>query len=152
MVDEEVGRIKMEENKRGYEIEEICYTQKQEPIGKNEITVKIGNILEMADKIKKFMNRNKKSAMVIPVEELEQHDTALFQTNTDWTTGSNYCLENILTGFQVDRTKGRVTAKKLYKFRGEYIMETRTYLIRNYGKTWRAWTALPDDQESRWGE
>ena len=142
----------MNENARGYEMDEVCYIHKSEEIRREEIPAKIGNVMELADKIKAFMARDKKGAMVIPAEELEQHDTALFQNHI---IGEGdplllYSPGDIMTGFKVDRATGKVIVKKLYRFRGDYLMETRTYLIRNYGKTWRAWTAMPDERKARW--
>ena len=54
-------------------------------------------------------------------------------------------LEDILVDFKVDMAKETVTAKKLYRFRGKYFMKTRKYDMRNYGKTWRAWDAVPKE-------
>ena len=80
--------------------------------------------------------------MIIPIEELEKHKAALFQTvNNDYF--QEYSLEDVLIDFEVDREKGKVKAQKLMRTFGEYELETRIYYIENYGKTWRAWAALP---------
>ena len=47
---------------------------------------------------------------------------------------------------KVDMAKETVTAKKLYRFQGKYFMKTRKYDMRNYGKTWRAWDAVPNER------
>jgi hypothetical protein len=56
-----------------------------------------------------------------------------------------FSLEDILVDFKVDMAKATVTAKKLYRFQGKYFMKTRKYDMRNYGKTWRAWDAVPNE-------
>lgn len=121
--------------------ENICFTRKMEKILKKEIRSAVGDVYEKHQKIEEFLNRDK-TAKIIKADDLGKHDVALFQTSViQETEFQPYSLSDILVDFQIDGDK--VTAKKLYRFMGEYELETRTYFLSNYGKTWRAWAALP---------
>ena len=128
--------------------EDICFTRKMEKILKEEIRSAVGDVYEKHQKVEEFLKRDK-TAEIIKAEDLGKHDVALFQTIVDTYKEEGfqaYSISNILVDFQIDGDK--VTAKKLYRFRCEYELETRTYFLSNYGKTWRAWAALPKRREA----
>lgn len=135
--------------KKKIDKQDTCYEHKSIEIGWHEIEKKFGSIYEKKLKVHEFFKREK-TDVVIPVEELEKHHSALFQTihNNGF---QDYSFNDVLIDFQVDKEKGIVKAKKLFKFMQRYFLETRIYYIENYGKTWRAWAALPTRASaSRW--
>lgn len=124
--------------------EEICFTKRMETISEDQIGYEFGNTFEKHEKIEKFLCRNK-TETPIPIEKLGEYDAALFQNA--W---QDYSLADIMVDFKIDKEKGEVTAKKLFRCRGEYELETRIYFIDNYGKTWRAWAAIPTREAAEW--
>ena len=130
-----------------YQSESVCYTSKREKVTYKDILKKFGDIQEKHNKIAEFMKRNKTDAKVIPIEELGNHEVALFQSFAK-ESFQTYSLSDIMVDFQIEPETGKVTVLKLYRFRGEEWMETRTYWTGNYNKTWRAWTALPPRQST----
>ena len=124
----------------------ICFIKRNEKITKKEVPEKFGDLLAKHTKAEEFIGRQKHTAKVIPADELEKHDTALFEVNIE---GGHYTLSDIMVDFEVDRKAGEVTAKKLWRYQGTYEMETRTYYIENYNKTWRAWMAVPTEEARR---
>lgn len=128
--------------------EDICFVHKSRTIRRHEINKLFGNIYEKRARAHEFLKK-RKTDKIIPIEELEKHKAALFQTVNSYHF-QEYSLEDVLIDFKVDREKGEVKAQKLIVF-GEYELETRIYYIENYGKTWRAWDALPTrDAARRW--
>lgn len=129
------------------EKEHICYIHKSIRITEEEFKSINKDLLNKHQKIKEFIGRDRKDAKLIPEEELVNHDIAFFQLLQMPPAEQIYfsdSLSNIMVDFLVDREKGEVTAKKWWRFRGEVGMETRIYLLENYNKTWRAWTAVPE--------
>ena len=134
---------------KGVKKEDICFVRKSRTIGWHEINKLFGSIYEKRVRAHEFFKK-RKTDMIIPIEELEKHKAALFQTvhNNHF---QEYSFEDVLIDFKVDREKGEVKAQKLMIALGEYELETRIYYIENYGKTWRAWAALPTrDAAKRW--
>ena len=127
---------------------DICFTIKTKPIREKEINVQFGNVFEKHKKVVEFMKRNK-TDKIIPVKELGKHDAALFQTLLIPHELQEYSLSDIMVDFEIDYETGTVTAKKLFRCLGRYEMETRVYYLDNYGKTWRAWSALPKREAAR---
>lgn len=119
----------------------VCFIKRNEKITKKEVPEKFGDLLAKHMKVEEFIGRQKHTAKVIPADELEKHDTALFELNHEFEI--HYTLSDIMVDFEVDRKAGEVTVKKLWRYQGKYEMETRIYYIENYNKTWRAWTAVP---------
>ena len=140
-----------EERKEGRRTE-VCYTYtvKENLTGK-EIQKEFGDIYAARDKIRRFLARG--NASIIPLEQLSHEDVAFFENREEEEYGyadmepheKPFNLEDILVDFKVDMAKGTVTAKKLYKFQEKWFMKTRKYDMRNYGKTWRAWDAMPKE-------
>lgn len=133
--------------------ENISYIARTKQLKKwKEINQAYEGIREKQRKIRDFMNRDKSQAVVIPAEELKNHDTALFEVlartlggrviEDPWACG--WSLSDILVDFRVDTERGTVTAVKIYECMSGSELETRTYYLENYGKTWRAWDALPE--------
>ena len=137
----------MSEIKYDYQAETICFIRDMKEIDRKEIPDIFGDVIRKHDKVEAFMARGKKNARVIPADKLELYDVALFQIK-----GKDmirpYSLSDIMVDFEIDRKTGKVTAKKLYRYREKYELETRTYYIGNYNRTWRAWTALPEENNA----
>lgn len=132
---------------------EACYTfTVKENMSGKEIQKEFGDIYAARDKIRRFLTR--KDASIIPLEQLSHEDVAFFENREenvyryeDFEPDEKlFSLEDILVDFKVDMAKETVTAKKLYRFQGKYFMKTRKYDMRNYGKTWRAWDAVPKER------
>ena len=131
---------------------EACYTfTTKENLSEKEIQKEFGDIYAARDKTRRFLTRE--DASIIPLEQLSNEDVAFFENREEKEYGyvnlepheKPFSLEDILVDFKVDMEKATVTAKKLYRFQGKYFMKTRKYDIRNYGKTWRAWDAVPKE-------
>ena len=133
---------------KDYEAETVCYTSKREEISTKEIPSLFGDILEKHKKMEEFILRSRTKAQVIPAEELGKYGTALFQAAARGLM--EYSLSDIMVDFEIDQRTGKVTATKLWRYRGKNELETRTYFMGNYGKTWRAWSALPEDEAAKW--
>ena len=128
--------------------EDVCYVRKREFIKKKEIRVLFGDVIQKREKTKAFIIQ-RKTDVPIPISELEKYEAALFQhhhNNDEW---PEYLLEDILVDYEIKADRGEVTAKKLFYHMGKYELETRTYYLGNYGKTWRAWKALPTEEAAR---
>lgn len=132
---------------------EACYTfTVKENLSGKEIQEEFGDIYAARDKIRRFLTRE--DASIIPLEQLSHEDVAFFENREenvyryeDFKPDEKpFNLEDILVDFKVDMAKETVTAKKLYRFQGKYFMKTRKYDMRNYGKTWRAWDAVPKER------
>ena len=132
----------------------ICYTRTIEDISQEDIAKRFGDVMKKYYMVKEFMARETKGARIICADELELHEVALFQINHEgiMDTVHLYYLSDIMAEFEVDRNTGTVKAKKLYRLMGKYKLETRIYYIGNYGKTWRAWTAVPAEEEAKGAE
>ena len=134
---------------------ETCYTWTlKQNLSEKEIQKEFGDKYAVNDKINKirrFLTRE--DASIIPLEQLSHEDVAFFENREEKEYGyvdlepheKPFSLEDILVDFKVDMAKETVTAKKLYRFQGKYFMKTREYDMRNYGKTWRAWDAVPKE-------
>ena len=133
----------------GHDYEAICYIAKREDIKRKDINKVFGNIKKKHEKIVEFMHRSKTTAKVISIEDLGKHDVALFQCNQK-ETFQDYSLCDIMVDFTIDRMTGEVTVKKLLRWNRKWVLETRKYYTGNYGKTWRAWTALPNREKAKW--
>ena len=130
--------------------EDICYTRKTGIISRKKINSVFGDIITKRKKIEQFLH-NEKTETPIPVDELREHDVALFQTSIH-EGRQEYLLEDIMVDFEIDKEKGEVTARKLIYYNRVHELETRIYYLDNYGKTWRAWAALPTREAAqRWG-
>ena len=139
----------MKEPKLDYQADSVCYIRSIKEIKQKEIPLEFGNVTLKQLKTQDFIARKKSSAKIIPVDKLWMYEAALFQIHgVDMITP--YRLSDILVDFEVDKKTGKVTAKKLYKHNGKYEMETRIYYTGNYNQTWRAWTALPEDENAYW--
>ena len=134
-----------------HEENEICYTRELvhiDAFSKKGIEIN-RRFTRAAFERFDFMKRPKTDAKIIPVEELEMHKIALFQNNHPLEL-NEYSLSDILNNFEVNRETGKVTAEKIWYRLSNFEIEKRTYYIENYNKTWRAWTALPEDDQAKW--
>lgn len=134
-------------------MKDSCYTfTTKENLKEKDVQKEFGNLLETRSKIFAFLRREEE-AHIIPLEQLGEHEVAFFENNIETGTFDYetfepvkpFSLEDVLANFVVDTKKQTVTAKKLYRFQGRYYMRTRKYDMKNYGKTWRAWTGIPKE-------
>lgn len=128
--------------------EDICFVRKCEIVSRKKAHSVIGDIITKRIKIEQFLHR-KKTNTPIPADELEKHDVALFQPNHLEYDFQDYLLSDIMVDFEIDKEHGKITARKLYYYNGRHEIETRTYYMGNYGKTWRAWASLPTRKAAR---
>lgn len=131
----------------------ICYKfTTREDLSEKDIREEFGDIYEKKKRIFAYLDKEE-DPKIIPPEQLKDHEVAFFENNiedaldydTQMFVPRPFSLEDVLVDFEVDTKKETVTAKKLYRYRGKYFMKTRTYDMKNYGKTWRAWTAMPKE-------
>ena len=128
--------------------EDIICKRKCEIVSRKNVRYVFGSIYTKRIKIEQFLHR-KKTNTPIPANELEKHDVALFQPNHLEHGFEEYTLSDIMVDFEIDKEHGEITARKLYYYNGRHEIETRTYYIENYGKTWIAWAALPTREAAR---
>lgn len=136
------------EETEDYKSDMVCYTSKREEISKKDIPSLFGDPLEKHKKVEEFILRSRAKARVIPAKELEKHEVALFQAGAKGLM--DYSLSDIMVDFEIDQKTGKVTAEKLWRYMGKNELETRTYYMGNYGKTWRAWSAIPEGEAAKW--
>ena len=134
-------------------MDDVCYKYTMTPLREKDIKEEFGDQHILKEMARKFFT-NEEEPRIIPVEELGEHDAAYFENNNqllDFNYVSGEPIQkgpstiDVLVNFKVDREKGTVTGKKLFQCMGKYTMQKRIYSLKDYGKTWRAWTGMPKE-------
>ena len=96
------------------------------------------NIGQMKKWTQEFIS--KKKARPIELKNLHRYRVAWFEHGhlIDYPRES---LSNVITGWKI--SGDTLIAVKVYRYKGEMKVEQRKYLLENYGKTWRCWSAVP---------
>ena len=120
----------------------ICESKKMslEEYGK-EIDVE-----RMAGNVKAFINKEEKASVIIGFDSLILYKTVYVEKGhpvfrKDFGNLITINLSNILTEYEI--TDSQMIAAKLWKVKGECLVEVLKFQLENYGKTWRCWTAVP---------
>lgn len=123
------------------------YKSKRVPVGR---VLTMYNGFAMQQKTRAFISGRKATpAAVIPLEELGRYDTAYFEPRPFYLPDTRMLpdLSDVLACFRCNGNS--VIALKAYWYRGHMEYYERHYPIRNYGKTWRCWTAVPTWEQLR---
>ena len=120
--------------------ETVIYESKRFPFENFEASLDIDR---MRIRVQKFIN-SRKVAAPIALKDLHRYKTAWFEhghPNVNmWDS-----LSNVITGWKI--CGDILIAVKVWKRNGEMRVEQRKYPMKNYGKTWRCWTAVPTHEQ-----
>ena len=121
---------------------DIVCKRKQMNIQGDSIAVMFGDVSKQRERVMDFLHGGQE-VKKIRKSDLEKYNTAFFEK-----IGLNNSPSDVMCDFVVDRKNGKVIAKKLFNdCRMGYLLETREYLLSNYGKTWRCWTGYFKTQQ-----
>jgi len=99
----------------------------------------------------KIFMRNK-NARVMTLDEVKNSDGAYFEFNQHYSYIFSselfwINLSNIMVGYQITDTE--LIAYKVWHRVAETKIEEYKFLLKNYGSTWRCWSAVPTVEQIR---